>query len=149
MPAARICVRFSRSIPALRLGISKFDHITSLVIQTPNGLFREISWATERHVEASSSSVVTLLTRPIRFASAESTTLPVSINSQAREAPISRGNIQLTPISHPEIPSRTNAVPNFAEAPQYLISLAHAMANPPPAAAPLIAAIIGCRVSRM
>ena len=38
VPEARIWVRFSISIPARRLGISRLDHITSLVIHTPKGL---------------------------------------------------------------------------------------------------------------
>ena len=36
--AARICVRFSRWMAASKLGASRFDHITSLVMTTPNGL---------------------------------------------------------------------------------------------------------------
>ena len=35
------CVRFSRSIPACRLPISSWLHITSLVMRTPNGLFAD------------------------------------------------------------------------------------------------------------
>ena len=137
------------SIPAFRLGISRFDHMTSFVIQTPKGLLPAISAATPKHVSINSPSDTTLLTSPIRLASSEAITRPVSISSQAREAPIRRGNIQLTPMSQPEIPRRTKAVPNLADVLQYRTSLAQAIAKPPPAAAPFIAAMMGCLTSRM
>ena len=41
----RICVRFSRSIPACRLPTSSWLHATSLVIRTPHGLLAAISAA--------------------------------------------------------------------------------------------------------
>ena len=40
---------------------------------------------------------------------------PVSINSHARLAPINRGSSQLTPMSQPERPTRTNATLNRAD----------------------------------
>ena len=39
------CVRFSRSMPACRLPISSWLHMTSLVMRTPNGLLPTISSA--------------------------------------------------------------------------------------------------------
>ena len=52
----------------------------------------------------------------MRSASSASMMRPVSISSQAREAPISRGSSQLTPMSHPEMPSRTKATLKRADA---------------------------------
>ena len=45
----------------------------------------------------------------MRSASSASMMRPVSISSQAREAPIRRGSSQLTPMSQPERPRRTKA----------------------------------------
>ncbi len=84
----------------------------------------------------------------MRSASSASMIRPVSMSSQALEAPMSRGSSQLTPMSHPEMPSRTKATLNRAEAPAMRMSLARARANPPPAAAPLTAAITGCGMAR-
>ena len=43
MEDVKICVRFSRSIPAWRLPTSSWLQATSLVIQTPIGLFAVIT----------------------------------------------------------------------------------------------------------
>ena len=68
---------------------------------------------------------------------------PVSISSQAREAPISLGSSQLTPMSHPDSPMRTKATLKRADAAAIRTSLPSASASPPPDAGPLTAAITG------
>ena len=68
---------------------------------------------------------------------------PVSMSSQARDAPMRRGSSQLTPMSQPERPMRTKATLNRAVAAAMRMSLASARASPPPAAGPLTAAITG------
>ena len=68
---------------------------------------------------------------------------PVSISSQARDAPINRGSSQLTPMSQPESPRRTKATLKRADEAAMRMSLARARARPPPAAGPFTAAITG------
>jgi len=79
----------------------------------------------------------------MRSASSAPMMRPVSMSSQAREAPIRRGRSQLTPMSQPEMPSRTKATLKRADDAAIRMSLASANARPPPAAAPLTAAITG------
>ena len=59
-----------------------------------------------------------------------------------------RGSSQDTPMSQPDRPSRTKAVPNLAAVVQMRMSEARAKANPPPAHGPLMAEITGWRRSR-
>ena len=61
---------------------------------------------------------------------------------------MSRGSIQLTPMSQPDNPMRTNATLNRALVDAMRMSLARASANPPPAAGPLTAAITGWGIRR-
>ncbi len=84
------------------------------------------------------------MTSPIRSASAASANRPVSISSYARDAPINRGRIQLVPMSHAESPTLMNATLNRADAAAMRMSLPSVSASPPPEAAPLTAAMIGC-----
>ena len=103
-------VRFSRSMPAWRLPISSWLHMTSFVMRTPNGLLPTISSAvSQRGVDAPSPSGTTRVTRPMRSASAASMRRPVSSSSNARDAPIRRGSSHDTPMSQPDRPMRTNA----------------------------------------
>ena len=60
------------------------------VIHTPNGLFPTISSATARAASSNSPSATTRLTRPMRRASADGISLPVSISSR-RPTPRSDG----------------------------------------------------------
>src|SRR6266540_3564589 len=130
------------------LPISSADHITSFVIHTPNGLFATMSSAVSRAASTTAPSGTTRTTRPIRSASSASISRPVSISSHARDAPTSRGSIQLTPMSQPDSPMRTNATLNRADCAAMRMSDPRARANPPPAAGPFTAAITGWRSER-
>ena len=89
--------------------------MTSLVMRTPNGLLPTISSASASAASSSSSSATTAVTSPMRSASAASTKRPVSSSSNARDAPMSRGRIQLVPMSQPESPTLMNATLNRAD----------------------------------
>ena len=58
---------------------------------------------------------------------------------------MSRGSIQLTPMSQPDRPMRTNATLKRADSEAMRMSLPRASASPPPAAGPFTAAITGWR----
>ena len=77
---------------AWRLPASRLLHITSFVIQTPNGLLARMSSAVSSAVSTTCPSGTTLDTSPMRSASGASTMRPVSMSSNARDAPTRRGN---------------------------------------------------------
>src|SRR5215471_7425810 len=129
---ARIWVRFSRSIAARWLLTSRFDHITSLVIQMPKGLFAHTRSALVIAASISSLSGTTWVTRPVCSASRASKMRPVSRSSCARAAPTSRGSSQLTPMSQPDRPIRTNATLNRADSAAIRMSAPSTTARPPP-----------------
>ena len=93
---------------------SSWLHITSFVWATPHGLLAAISSAMASAVSRRASSSTTVDTRPSSSALAASMMRPVSISSQARDAPIRRGSSQLTPMSQPDRPMRTKATLNLA-----------------------------------
>ena len=142
-------VRFSRSMPAWRLPISSWLHMTSFVMRTPNGLLPTISSAVSSAASTTAPSGTTLVTSPMRSASAASMSRPVSSSSNARDAPTRRGSIHDTPMSQPDSPTRMNATLKRALAAAMRTSLASASASPPPDAAPFTAAMIGCGTERI
>ena len=73
---------------------------------------------------------------------------PVYISSAASADPSSLGRKKLLPISPPPSPILVNAQLNFASGAAMRRSQASAMERPPPAAAPLTAAISGWGILR-
>ncbi|CAB4571131.1 unannotated protein [freshwater metagenome] len=139
-----ICWRFSMSMAACKPGISKADHIPSLVKATPKGVFSITSSAFAYATSNNSDSEMTEVTSPIVRASVASKRRPVNINSWARAAPTNRGKSQLVPMSHADNPIRINAALNRAEVAAIRISDPRTSAKPPPEAGPFTAAITGC-----
>ena len=123
--------------------------MTSLVMRTPNGLLPTMSSASASAASTSASSAATDVTSPMRCASVASTKRPVSSSSNARDAPMSRGQEPARPMSHPDRPTLTNATLKRALVAAMRTSLPSASASPPPDAAPLTAAMIGCGSDRI
>ena len=100
------------------------------------GLLAQICPATPSALGRRASGSTTELTSPMSPASAAATNRPVSSSSNDRDAPTILGSSQLTPMSQPDRPTRTNAALKRAERSHSRMSLASASASPPPAAAP-------------
>ena len=123
--------------------------MTSLVMWTPIGVLRMTSSASSRTRSIRASSGTVSNTSPMRAASSASKMRPVSISSWARPAPTSRGSSHDVPMSQADRPMRTKAALNLAEAAAIRMSDPSTKANPPPAAGPLTAAMIGLSSRRM
>lgn len=115
----------------------------SLVKATPKGVFNMISSAFAMAVAIRSSPGTTVVTRPIERASAESNKRPVNINSCARAAPTRRGSSQLVPMSQADRPIQMKAALNLASVAAMRMSEPRTRANPPPAAGPFTAEMMG------
>ncbi len=92
---------------------------------------------------SSDSAGTTRLKRPIRSPSSACTWRPVNAISAARPGPTSRGSVHDVPSSPTDRPILTNAALIFAFGDASRMSAASASAIPPPAAAPLMAAMTG------
>ena len=92
-------------------------------------------------VGISSSFATTLLTRPMRYASAASTLSHVKIISLARPIPTKRASLCVPP-KPGMIPSPVSGCPKIAFSEAILISHAIEISHPPPSANPLTAAIV-------
>ncbi len=73
---------------------------------------------------------------------------PPGVRSRRRAGPISRGSSQDVPRSPADRPMRTKAALNLAAGEASRMSAASARASPPPATAPLRAAMTGTRMAR-
>ena len=115
---------------------------------TPPGEFATIASARASTSLSSRSGSLTRLTSPIASASSAATIRPVKQISLAWAGPISRVSSQDAPRSPADRPIRTNAALNLALVDANRMSAASASDSPPPAAAPLTAAITGTRMPR-
>src|SRR6266702_1795950 len=140
--------RFSSSSAAAYDEISRFACNALLESCTPPGEFATIASARASTWPSSRSGSLTRLTRPIVSASSAPTIRPVKQISLAWAGPISRVSSQDAPRSPADRPIRTNAALNFALDDANRMSAASASDTPPPAAAPLTAAITGTRMPR-
>ena len=137
-------MRFSRSMAAWRLPASRLLHITSLVIQTPNGLLARIEPAVSSAVSTTCPSGTTLDTSPIRSASADSIMRPVSMSSSARDAPDQAGQqLARADVAPRQARHGSKATLKRALSAATRMSHASASAKPPPVAGPFTAAITG------
>src|SRR5438876_1319715 len=140
--------RFSNSSAAAYDEISMFACNARLESCTPPGEFATIASARASTSLSSRSGSLTRLTSPIASASSAATIRPVKQISLAWAGPISRVSSQDAPRSPADRPIRTNAALNFAMVDANRMSAASASDSPPPAAAPLTAAITGTRMPR-